>query len=93
MSSPKSKETPDQKIKRLEKVLADERLRNKLLNTIIDISDKQYGTSIRKKYSPKHSGISNKKNKQICQPVIDCLGYQDKRFININNVSLIEKKN
>lgn len=63
MSSPRSKETPAQKIKRLEKELADERLRNKVLNTMIDISDKQYGTSIRKKYSPKHSGISNKKNK------------------------------
>lgn len=62
MPSPKSKETPAQKIKRLEQELADERLRNKVLNTMIDISDKQYGTSIRKKYSPKHSGISNKRS-------------------------------
>lgn len=59
----KSKETPSQKIKRLEKELADERLRNEILNTMIDISDTQYGTSIRKKFSPKPSGISNKKDK------------------------------
>jgi len=59
----KSKESPTQKIKRLEKELADERLRNEILNTMIDISDSQYGTSIRKKFSPKPSGTSNKKDK------------------------------
>jgi len=37
---PKSKETPAQKIKRLERELSDEKLRNKVLNTMIDISDK-----------------------------------------------------
>lgn len=52
-SMPKSKETPAQQIKRLEKELADERSRNKILNTMIDISDQQYGTSIRKKFLPK----------------------------------------
>ncbi|NNE77107.1 MAG: IS3 family transposase [Pricia sp.] len=46
---PKSKETPAQKIKRLERELSDERLKNKVLNTMIDISDKQHGTAIRKK--------------------------------------------
>ncbi|MGB1042938.1 MAG: IS3 family transposase [Tenacibaculum sp.] len=46
---PKSKETPAQKIKRLEKELEDEKLRNLLLNTMIDVSDKQFGTAIRKK--------------------------------------------
>ncbi|MEN1785718.1 MAG: IS3 family transposase, partial [Bacteroidota bacterium] len=46
----KSKETPAQKIKRLERELEDEKLKNKVLNTMIDISDSQYGTSIRKKY-------------------------------------------
>ncbi|WP_370458250.1 IS3 family transposase [Cellulophaga sp. L1A9] len=49
---PKSKETPAQKIKRLERELSDEKLRNKILNTMIDISDKQYGTAIRKKHLP-----------------------------------------
>ena len=60
MSSPKQKETPAQKIKRLERQLADERLKNKLLNEMINISDKQYGTSIRKKYLPNQSKTSNK---------------------------------
>ncbi|WP_318545056.1 IS3 family transposase [Marixanthotalea marina] len=46
---PKSKETPAQKIKRLERELSDEKLKNEILNTMIDISDSQYGTSIRKK--------------------------------------------
>lgn len=59
----KSKETPAQKIKRLEKELADERIRNKILNTMIDISDQQYGTGIRKKYLAKQSGGSNKQGK------------------------------
>lgn len=57
----KSKETPEQKIKRLEKSLADEQLKNKILNTMIDISDNQYGTQIRKKFSPKPSIASNSK--------------------------------
>ena len=61
MSNPKSKETPAQKIKRLEKEVEDLKLKNKVLNTMIDLSDKQHGTSIRKKYSPKQSGGSSKK--------------------------------
>ncbi len=59
----KSQETPAQKIKRLERELADEQLKNKILNTMIDISDQQYGTSIRKKFSPKPSNASGKKGK------------------------------
>lgn len=55
---PKSKETPAQRIKRLERELADEKLKNKVLNTMIDISDKQYGTSIRKNSLPKQSSAS-----------------------------------
>ena len=57
----KTKETPAQKIKRLERELEDERLRVKILNTMIDISDEQYGTSIRKKFGPKPSVASRKK--------------------------------
>jgi transposase-like protein len=49
------KETPAQKIKRLERELSDEKLKNNVLNTMIDISDKQYGTTIRKKHLPKQS--------------------------------------
>lgn len=58
----KLEETPAQKIKRLEQELADEKLRNKILNTMIDISDQQFGTSIRKKYYTQQS--SNSKNKK-----------------------------
>ena len=61
LHSMSSKETPAQKIKRLEKQLADEKLKNEILNKMIDISDKQYGTSIRKKFLPKQSIISEKK--------------------------------
>ena len=57
---PKSKETPAQKIKRLERELEDEKLRNLLLNTMIDVSDKQFGTSIRKKLSSQQSKSSDK---------------------------------
>lgn len=62
---PKSKETPAQRIKRLERALADERLKNKFLNTMIDISDKQYGTSIRKNSSPKQSDTSEGNKKSV----------------------------
>lgn len=63
MSNPKRKETPAQKIKRLEKALEDEQLKNQILNRMIDISDSHYGTSIRKKSSPKQSKNLNNKNK------------------------------
>ena len=55
MSMPKAKETPAQKIKRLEKELSDERLKTEILNRMIDLSDRQYGTSIRKKSLPERS--------------------------------------
>jgi transposase len=58
---PKAEETPAQKIKRLERELKDEKTRNLILNTMIDLSDAQYGTSIRKKFSPKQHESSNKK--------------------------------
>ncbi len=60
---PRAKETPAQKIKRLERELEDERLKNLLLNTMIDVSDKQHGTSIRKKLLSQQSKSSNKKNR------------------------------
>ncbi len=60
---PRSKETPAQKIKRLERELSDERLKNEILNMAIDISDNEHGTSIRKKVLPKQSGASGRKNK------------------------------
>ena len=60
---PKAKETPSQKIKRLEKELEDEKLKTLLLNTMIDVSDKQFGTSIRKKLLSQQSKSSNKTNR------------------------------
>ena len=61
MKTPRAKETPSQKIKRLEKALEDEKIKNMVLNEAIKISDKQYGTSIRKKLFPKQSDIYKSK--------------------------------
>lgn len=62
MSIPKANETPAQKIKRLEQELSDERLKNEILNRMIDLSDRQYGTAIRKKYSSEQSDRSKRKS-------------------------------
>ena len=51
--TPKAKETPAQKIKRLERELEDERYRNLLLNEVVDILDAEYGAGLRKKYIAK----------------------------------------
>ncbi|WP_407635930.1 IS3 family transposase [Owenweeksia hongkongensis] len=56
MSNPRRKETPAQTIKRLERELSDERLKNEILNITIDMADKEHGISIRKKVLPKQSG-------------------------------------
>lgn len=48
-NSPKSKETPTQKIKRLERELENERLRNLLQNEVVDILDAEHGTGLREK--------------------------------------------
>ena len=55
MTNPKIEETPAQKIKRLEKALADERLKNEILSRMITIADEQYGAALRKKYSARQS--------------------------------------
>jgi transposase-like protein len=60
---PRAKETPAQQIKRLEKQLEDERLKNKMLNYMIDLSDKELGTAIRKKQLPEQSDTSKKRNR------------------------------
>ncbi len=59
----KSNETPAQIIKRLERELADERTRNLILNTMVDICDKEYGMGLRKKYSAEVLKDSIKKDK------------------------------
>lgn len=58
-----SVETPAQQIKRLERELADERDRNLILNTMIDIYDKDYGVNLRKKSVSTVSGNSRKTDK------------------------------
>lgn len=63
VTSQKIKETPGQKIRRLEKELEDERLRNDILNRMIDISDREYGTTIRKKYFSEQLDNFKSKNK------------------------------
>jgi len=46
MSSPKQKETLAQKIKRLEKQIEDEKLKNMILNDMIDVFDNEYGSGL-----------------------------------------------
>lgn len=52
----KSKETPAETIKRLERELAEEKLRNQILNGMVDIMDNEYGAGLRKKYLSGTSG-------------------------------------
>jgi transposase-like protein len=59
---PKSKETPAQQIKRLEKELSDEKLKNLILNEMVDTFDRDYNAGLRKKFLPKQSGASGKKS-------------------------------
>lgn len=51
--SPKAKESPAQKIKRLELALKDEHLRNLLLNEVVNILDAEHETSWTSKPSEK----------------------------------------
>lgn len=53
MSKSTKEKTPEQRIKELEAALESEKLKSKLLDTMINIAEKQYGLSIRKKSSPK----------------------------------------
>ncbi len=49
------KNTPEQRIKELEELLAREREKVHVLNTAIDIADEMLNTDIRKKYLPEQS--------------------------------------
>lgn len=61
--SPRAKETPAQTIKRLERELEDERLRNRLMNEVVDILDAEHGAGLRKKYIAKErDAFKNKKD-------------------------------
>ena len=59
--SPKAQEIPAQKIKRLERELEDERLRNLLLNEVVDILDAEHGAGLRKKYIAKERDAFKRK--------------------------------
>jgi len=48
--SSKEKETPQQQIRRLQRELSDERLKNEILNEMVDVMDREYGAGLRKKY-------------------------------------------
>lgn len=56
-------QTPEQRIKELEAALEKEKQKNLLLSTVIDIAEKQYGLSIRKKPLPKQPDAFKKKGK------------------------------
>jgi len=58
---PYSKETPAQKIKRLERELEDLRLKNIVKDEMINIMDEEYGAGLRKKYI---SELSHRQGKQ-----------------------------
>lgn len=60
---PKSKETPAQKIKRLERELEDLRLKNIVKDEMINIMDEEYGAGLRKKYISELSRARTKKQK------------------------------
>lgn len=55
------KETPEQKIKRLERELSDERLKNQVLDKVLEVIDQTMGTSFRKKSLPGQSSTSKKR--------------------------------
>ena len=62
-SSQPGQETPDQKIKRLEKELEDSRLHNMLLDEMITIIDKETGAGLRKKLQAKERETSKRKGR------------------------------
>jgi len=58
-------ETPEQKIKRLERELSDEKLKNDIKDDMIDIFDNVYGAGLRKKFSKQLAGLEKKKKSPL----------------------------
>ena len=58
----KSKETPAQTIKRLERALADATLRNEIFGEVLKRIDNECGSDYQKKFSDTLSGREKKKN-------------------------------
>ena len=61
---PKSKETPAQKIKRLERALSDAELKIDIWEEVVDRVDKECGSNYKKKYYDKLSGRGESKNEE-----------------------------
>lgn len=57
------KPTPEQRIKQLEAALQDEKDRNLIYKTMIEIVEKEYGLPVRKKFSTNQSKNSGKRKK------------------------------
>lgn len=55
--------TPEQRIKELEKILEDEKAKNLIYKTMIDIVEKEYGLPVRKKFFAKQSKGAGKPKK------------------------------
>ena len=60
---PQSKETPAQKIKRLEREIEDLRLKNLVKDEMMTIMDEEYGAGLRKKYLSELSRVQKKNSK------------------------------
>ena len=59
----KSKETPAQKIKRLEKALANAEMKNMIYGDMVELLKDEYGIDLEKKYLAEHSGSPKSKGK------------------------------
>jgi len=60
-----SQETPEQKIKRLERELEDERIRVMVMDGMITIMDQEYGAGLRKKYLSELRAHYRRKGKSV----------------------------
>ncbi|WP_408580438.1 IS3 family transposase [Aliivibrio fischeri] len=86
--SPKAKESPAQKIKRLERELDDERMRNLLLNEVVNIMDAEHGAGLRKKLYcqgarslQKQKMISLERASQLLGITRQCIYQQERRAL------------
>ncbi|EEZ89076.1 hypothetical protein VME_09440 [Vibrio harveyi 1DA3] len=59
----KSKETPAQKIKRLEKALANAEMKNMIYGDMVELLKDDYGIDLEKKYLAERSGSPKSKEK------------------------------
>ncbi|MEH6710137.1 MAG: IS3 family transposase [Paraglaciecola polaris] len=71
---PKSKETPAQKIKCLEREFQDEKLINQVLNGMVDIMDKEYGAGLKKKVLIRYVWKAKQKNEISLAPACRLFG-------------------